>query len=190
MDAFFRNLKTYRKVSNSLYNISLFQEMHDFTLHHKFEIGGRRKSFDFFGKTREDFYRVKPSTTVPSPPPRSPTPSPPASPTPPSSPEPPEPSTLQPPSATLPAPPTTVEPGTVHVTFRLPDGSRHTGVFSQKDGICSELYRWLETYLGMFKHDIWTAFPRTLVKDDEATLEGVVGRASRAVLMVSEKDDD
>lgn len=88
----------------------------------------------------------------------------------------------------MPEVPAGVQPGTVHVTFRLPDGARHTGVF-QQDGGCSELYRWLTIYAQMENFNVWTAFPRVLVSDDEnVSVQSVVGGGNRAMLIVSEKE--
>ena len=169
--------------SCSFFHLTFYQEMNEFTLHYRLQDSGRRKSFDFFGKTREELYQVKRTPLIPSPPPRSPSPSPPPSPEP--SPEPsPSPSVFTPVSVA--PPPTTVEAGTVHVTFRLPNGSRHTGVFPQ-GGQCSELYRWLEA-AGLSEHDVWTAFPRTRVADDDTMLESAVGKGARAVLIVAERE--
>ena len=164
--------------------------MHEFTLHYRFESGGRRKSFDFYGLSRVDFMsRDKPTIPVLEPTPdRSPTPSPPPSPEPESEPES-EPEPAPEPALAMPDVPADVSPGTVHVTFRLPDGARHTGVF-QQDGGCSELYRWLAIYARMENHNVMTAFPRVLVTDDEDTsVKSVVGGGARAMLIVAEKED-
>ena len=51
--------------------------MHEFTTHYKFESHGRRQSFDFFGKSRDELYRSVPvvAARVPTPPPATPPPS-------------------------------------------------------------------------------------------------------------------
>ena len=165
--------------------------MHDFTLHYKFQSSGgtRRKSFDFYGMTRADMFKIDSPPVLSSTPDRSPTPSSSSSSSPPSSPEPDSDSEETPePAPAMPDVPADVLPGTVHVTFRLPDGARHTGVF-QQDGGCSELYRWLAIYARLENHNVWTAFPRVLVTDDEdASVESVVGGGARAMLIVSEKE--
>ena len=164
--------------------------MHDFTSCYRFDSGTRRKSFDFYGMSRADMFKIEEPPILESPaalyPSNSSSSS--SSPSPPSSPEPDsDPDTTLEPAPAMPEVPADVQPGTVHVTFRLPDGARHTGVFQQEGG-CSELYRWLTIYAQMDNFNVWTAFPRVLVSDGDVSVQSVVGGGNRAMLIVSEKE--